>query len=115
HHRRRWARAEARVSAMSLFSRIVNAIRSDARDDELDEELRFNVEEQTRRLLSEGVTPVEAGRAARLRLGNAINLRERSRDVRLLSWLDELLRDIRFGVRILRKDAVFKRADVAFL
>jgi len=100
---------------MSLFSRIVNAIRSDARDDELDEELRFHVEEQTRRLLSEGLTPVEAGRAARLRLGNAVNIRERSRDVRLLSWLDALLRDLRFGVRMLRKDAVVTGAAVASL
>ena len=89
---------------MSLFSRFVNAIRSDARDDELDEELRFHVEEQTRRLIAEGVSPDEAARAARLRLGNAVILRERSRDIRLLPWLDAVLRDARFGVRMLRKD-----------
>ena len=100
---------------MSLFSRIVNAIRSDARDDELDEELRFHVEEQTRRLIGEGLSPDEAARAARLRLGNAVNLRERSRDVRLLSWLDALLRDLRFGVRMLRKDGIVTGAAIASL
>ena len=100
---------------MSLLSRIVNAIRSDARDDELDEELRFHVEEQTRRLIAEGLSPGEAGRAARLRLGNAVTLRERSRDVRLLPWLDALLRDLRFGIRMLRKDAVVTGAAVASL
>ena len=100
---------------MSLFSRFVNAIRSDARDDELDEELRFHVEEQTRRLIAEGVSPDEAARAARLRLGNAVILRERSRDIRLLPWLDAVLRDARFGVRMLRKDAVVSGAAVASL
>ncbi len=100
---------------MSLLSRFVNAIRSDARDDELDEELRFHVEEQTRRLIAGGVSPDEAARAARLRLGNAVTLRERSRDVRLLPWLDSLLRDVRFGVRMLRKDASVTGAAIASL
>ena len=71
--------------------------------------------EQTRRLIAEGVSPDEAARAARLRLGNAVSLRERSRDIRLLPWLDAILRDARFGVRMLRKDAVVSGAAVASL
>ena len=66
-------------------------------------------------MISEGLSPEEAGRAARLRLGNAVNLRERSRDVRLLSWLDSLLRDVRFGVRMLRKDVSVTGAAIASL
>jgi len=100
---------------MSLLSRLVNAIRSDGRDEEVDEELRFHVEEQTRRLIADGLPPQEAARAARLRLGNAVNLRERSRDVRLLPWLDSLVRDFRFGVRMLRKDAIVTGAAIASL
>jgi putative ABC transport system permease protein len=100
---------------MSWLSRLVNAIRSDAQDDEVDEELRFHVEEQTRRLMADGLSRADAARAARLRLGNAVNLRERSRDIRLLPWVDSLLRDVRFGVRMLRKDAVVTGAAVASL
>jgi hypothetical protein len=59
--------------------------------------------------------PGRGGARARLRLGNAVNLRERSRDVRLLPWLDSLLRDVRFGVRMLRKDASVTGAAIASL
>jgi putative ABC transport system permease protein len=100
---------------MSPLSRLVKAIRSDGRDDEVDEELRFHVEELTHRLIADDLAPDEAARAARRRLGNAVNLRERSRDVRLLPWLDSLLRDVRFGVRMLRKDASVTGAAIASL
>ena len=42
-------------------------------------------------------------------------LRESSRDVRLAPWLDSLWCDLRFGHRLLRKDAVVSSAAVLSL
>jgi hypothetical protein len=39
---------------------------------------------------------------------------ERSRDVKLLGWLDALFKDLRFGLRMLRKDLVVASAAVLF-
>jgi len=100
---------------MSLLSRIVNVFRSGPLEDDIAEELQFHVEEKTRRLIAEGVMPDEAAREAQRRLGNATNVTERSRDVRLLPWLDAVFRVVRLGVRMLRKDAVVTGAAIASL
>ncbi len=59
--------------------------------------------------------PREAARQARLRLGNSLLLRESSRDAKLLTWLESLLQDTRFGLRVLRKHAVVTIAAVLSL
>jgi len=100
---------------MSLISRIVNVFRSDRVDDDLDEELRFHVEERRKALIDAGVASDAAVLEARRRLGNHLALRERSRDVKLLGWLDALFKDLRFGLRMLRKDFVVASAAVLSL
>jgi putative ABC transport system permease protein len=100
---------------MSWISRVVNVFRTAKIDDELDEELRFHLEEKTRRLITEGLPPDDAAREARRRLGNALATRERSRDVKLLPWLEAVVRDLRFGVRVLRKDAMVTSAAIVSL
>ena len=100
---------------MSWLTRIVNVVRSHRVEDELDEELTFHVEEKARRLVAEGVAPDDAAREANRRLGNATVLRERSRDVRLLPWLDALVRDAQFGFRMLRKESIVSGAAIASL
>ncbi len=67
------------------------------------EELRFHIEQYTDELVRSGVTPEEAARRARMEFGNLTNVRENCRDVRKLYVLDELLRDLRYAVRLLRK------------
>jgi predicted permease len=100
---------------MSWLTRIVNIVRSHRVEDELDEELTFHVEEKARRLVAEGVAPDDAAREASRQLGNATVLRERSRDIRLLPWLDALVRDAQFGFRMLRKESIVSGAAIASL
>jgi putative ABC transport system permease protein len=83
--------------------------------DELDEELQFHVESRARDLMAGGLQREDAYREAQQRLGNAGALRERSRDVKLLAGLDALLRDLRFGLRMLRRDMVVSAAAIASL
>ena len=49
------------------------------------------------------------------RFGSPLRLREQSLDVKLLPWLDSLVRDVRLGARMLRKNAVVTAAAVVSL
>jgi hypothetical protein len=73
---------EARV--MSWLSRLANVFRSSRLDEDLEDELRFHLEEKTRRLIAEGMPADTAAREAGRYLGNGLATRERSRDVKLI-------------------------------
>ena len=100
---------------MSWLSRLTNAFRPDRLDDELAEELRFHLEARAAEAVRRGINPREAARQARLRLGNELHARESSRDTRLIAWLESLLKDVRFGFRVLRKDKGVTAAALASL
>src|SRR5215213_3504455 len=100
---------------MSWLSRVANVFRADRVTDELDEELQFHVDSRARDLMTHGMTSEEAYREARRRLGNAGAIRERSRDVKLVARLDDVVRDLRFAIRMLRRDRVVSLAAVASL
>src|SRR5258705_439863 len=60
-----------------------------------------------------GMTPEEARRQAMLRLGGRSSLEQRHRDARGFPRVGDWLRDLRFAVRILKKDRWFTAAAVA--
>jgi putative ABC transport system permease protein len=91
---------------MSWFSRLANVFRSDRLNHDLDDEIRFHLDARAAEFRRGGMTPVEAAREARRRLGNEWLARETSRDVKLLPWLDSMVRDMRYGWRMLCKSPV---------
>lgn len=100
---------------MSLWSRLANVFRAGRVEGELDEELQFHVDERIRELTATGMTREAAAREVARRFGSPLRLREESREIKLLPWLDSMVRDVRLGVRMLRKDAVVTGAAVASL
>jgi len=92
---------------MSWWSRLANVFRGNRLSREIDEELQSHIEEA----LEQGRDPAEARRA----LGPALRLREESRDVRLIAWLDSLRADTVFGLRQLMKNKVTSAAAILSL
>ena len=73
------------------------------RDDRLDEELRFHLEQQIAKNRRAGMTADEARRAALLQLGGLEQTREAARDEFRGAWLADFARDLRIGLRTLRR------------
>ena len=72
-------------------------------DEELDEELRDHIELKTQEHIASGMVSQEARRAALLEIGGLEKRKEECRDARQITWLQDLLQDIHYGLRILRK------------
>ena len=66
-------------------------------------------------LVAEGLSPEEAERTARVAFGSVTGTRERFYRSRRLSWLDDLARDVRFGLRTLSRAPGFSLVSVATL
>ncbi len=81
---------------MSLWTRLVNVVRQDRLNRELDEELEAHIADA----VASGRDPDEVRRA----FGEPLRWREASRDVKLVLWLDSLRADAMFGWRQLRRN-----------
>src|SRR5205809_841897 len=86
---------------MSFWSRFANVFRTGRLERELDEELQFHIDARIRELTAAGMTREAAAAEVARRFGNPLRLREESRDVKLLPWLDSLVRDVRLGAGML--------------
>jgi predicted permease len=102
-----------------LHHRLVAALRSfvhrDAVERELDEELRFHLEELEAHEVARGSAPTDAPLEARRRFGGFEQVKEACRDMRTLQPLEEFLRDLRFGVRLLVRSPVFASVSILSL
>ncbi len=92
---------------MSWITRFTNSFRQTRMNDEIDEEMASHIEEAMER----GRSAEEARRA----FGGQLRHRERSRDARLLPWLDALASDIAFGWRQIRKHRAVSAAAILSL
>ena len=76
-------------------------------DGELSSELQFHLDEQIRENLEAGMSPAEARAAAVRAFGGIDQVMESCRDTRGITPVQDLARDVRYGLRVLRRSPGF--------
>ena len=99
-----WADLFLRLRALFIRRRV---------ESELDEELQFHIEMQTRSNLASGMRGHDAARLARIQFGGLEQAKEVCRDTRGIGWIEALLQDIRYSIRGFRRAPGFALTVVA--
>jgi hypothetical protein len=77
--------------------------------------MRFHIDQQTEKNRRAGMNPDEARRQALIRFGGLERVKEHTRDEIRPALLEDSVRDIRHGVRVLRRAPGFTAAALATL
>jgi len=83
--------------------------------DELEEELKFHVEQATEARVAAGMTPKEARRQALIEFGGVERTREQCYEQRPGWWMGTVVQDVQYALRGFRHNPVFTVAVIATL
>ena len=104
---------------MTLLHRLASIVRWIARRDraeqDLNDELQVFIDMAAADQVRDGATAAEARRRAALQLGGLEQAKARVRDGRHGAWLDRAGRDIRYGLRQIRRNPAFSAIAIATL
>ncbi len=84
-------------------------------DRDLNEELQHHIELKTQENIEAGMPPEEARYAALRAFGGVEQKKEQCRDADRLRWLEDLIQDLRYGLRQLRRNPGFTAVAVITL
>jgi macrolide transport system ATP-binding/permease protein len=84
-------------------------------EQDMHDELRFHIERQAAANIAAGLPPEEARRQAVLQLGALEGVKEDCREQRRGFWLESFYADVRYGLRILRKNPGFTAITILTL
>ena len=87
-------------------------VRGTALDHDLDEELRFHVEQRIAADVARGISPEDARRAALAAFGGIEQRKEECRDARGVRPFEDVLQDARYALRTLRRAPLFATAAI---
>jgi predicted permease len=98
-----------------LWYRLINLFRPRRVDRDIQRELEFHINERTDQLHAEGVPLDQARQAARRQFGSALRIREDAHRVDSVGWVEQLGQELRFAMRVFRKNPGFAATAVLTL
>jgi putative ABC transport system permease protein len=103
------------MSLTRTFTKLGAIFRHKEIDQELDDEIRTHLAMEVDENLEKGMEPNEASHAAHRAFGNVELARDDSRSMWIYRWIEDLGKDIRFGIRMLLKQRGFSAIAVISL
>ncbi|MGH9310458.1 MAG: ADOP family duplicated permease [Vicinamibacterales bacterium] len=97
------------------WMRLRALVRAGALDDELDEELRFHLDHLVETNIARGLSPAAARREALLAMDGIERRKEECRDTRGVRLVHDVVQDVRYAARTLRRAPAFTTASILTL